>query len=347
MSYDNNGSGKSYLEIFNEYMNEVSKENDSLEKSSPKNISNDISDNYRVSSIKYSFERENPTKNTAARKYPQNKNQSRTVRRKGLKWTLKRHMNLKTAAAALLTLIVIIIIISVASAIGGGKAEEVSAVPETTAAPVTEATSYQIPNIKVISQDTLLAGCETYACTMLLQYLNYDIDEFQFADNYLITYPMTWDENGTRYGPDMNSAFAGDIYTGFGINAPAMAKSMNKYLVTTNKNQKAYDISGTNLETLCEEYVKNNIPVMVWATARMDEPYIDRTWVVDYVDENAKAKIGDTVGWYEHEHCLLLVGFDENNYYFCDSLEGKIMGYERKITETRYSQLGAQSIVVK
>lgn len=243
--------------------------------------------------------------------------------------------------------VAVVIVICIVVSCASNKVPETKETVATTVAPTTVSNSYQIQNVNVISQDNLLAGCEIYACTMLLQYLEYDIDEFEFADNYLITYPMSWDEDGNRYGPDMNSAFAGDVYTGFGINAPAMTKSMNSYLDTTDKGKKAYDTTGTSLEQLCEDYVKRDIPVMVWATARMDEPYIEKTWIVNYVDENATTKIGDTYGWNEHEHCLLLVGYDEENYYFCDSLEGCIMGYERKITETRYEQLGSQSIVVK
>lgn len=351
----NNENEKSYLDIFNEYMNQISAESNMIEDEAKFELKNkDNAHTAEEEVIEYSFEEKikPPMIKSSPIRRPEKvsskfKRTDTKTRHKGLKWLLMPYMNFKTAIAALLILVVIITIAAVSCSISGGKSEEVATTSPETTVPTTVSNSYQIPNVNVISQDALLAGCETYACTMLLQYLNYDIDEFQFADNYLITAPMSWDENGTRYGPDMDSAFAGDIYTGFGINAPAMAKSMNKYLETTDKNQKAYNITGTSLEDMCEEYIKNNIPVMVWATARMDEPYIDRTWVVNYVDENAKTEIGDTVGWYEHEHCLLLVGYDETNYYFCDSLEGQIMGYERKITETRYSQLGSQSIVVK
>lgn len=352
MGSENNNNEKSYIDIYNEYMQSIAEE-DKICFGNFADSDEDIADDYI-------FEKNNTdNRNTSGKKTVTKKlsdfsvirNRAgnlaadRSVSRKGLKHKLKRFASRRNIAVALLVVAVIIVISVIVSAVTGNnsKPEE----PATTVAPTTVSNSYQIADINVISQDTLLAGCEIYACTMLLQYLDYDIDEFEFADNYLITYPMSWDEDGNRYGPDMNSAFAGDVYTGFGINAPAMTKSMNSYLETTDKNKKAYNTTGTPLEELCEEYVKKDIPVMVWATARMDEPYIEKTWIVDYVDENATAKIGDTYGWNEHEHCLVLVGYDETNYYFCDSLEGCIMGYERSITEERYAQLGSQSIVVK
>lgn len=328
---NNSESYKDYLdECFNEYMNNLEKEK------KPDRKPVEEHKEKQITTIKSSGS------NNKKRINPPNRN---GVGRKGLKWKLKKVFNKKVAIIALplaAILTIIIIIVSV-------NASSVPVVQETTAAtqPTTEAVSYQIPGVKVIFQADLLAGCEVYACTMLLQYLDYDIDEFEFSDNYLITAPISYGEDGTRFGPDMNSAFAGNIQTGYGINAPAMEKSMNSYLDTTNKNKKAYALSNEPLTDLCEEYIKNDIPVMVWATARMDEPYIEDYWVVDYVDENATAKIGDTVGWYEHEHCLLLVGYDDKNFYFCDSLVGEIVPYEKKISQQRYTELGGQAIVVK
>ncbi len=208
---------------------------------------------------------------------------------------------------------------------------------------------YMIENVPVLKQLELKAGCEVYACTVTLQYLGYDIDEFEFADKYLISSPITYDANFQRYGPDMNSAYAGDVYTiyGYGVNSPAMAKSMNKYLRTTDTDKKAVALKNVPLDELCEKYVINNIPVMVWATTYMHEPYVKADWIIDYVDENADSNIGDTEQWCQNEHCLALIGFDKEYYYFCDSVSGEISHYEKEVTNERYNQLGAQAIVVK
>ena len=101
------------------------------------------------------------------------------------------------------------------------------------------------------------------------------------------------------------------------------------------------------LEDLIDEYVSKGVPVMVWATTDMDEPYVFTTWIVNYVDENARTKLGDTFSWYMHEHCLVLIGYDSDSYYFADSTAGKISVFKKDLVKKRYEQMGQQSIVVK
>ena len=244
-------------------------------------------------------------------------------------------------------LIIVILIVTTAS---GGNTPSV-AEPETPTEAATEAptkpTKHMIENFNVLPQDVLKAGCETYACTMLLQHLGFDMDEYMFSEQYLITQYMYYDEYGTYYGPDMYSAQAGDVYTGYGIYAPAMAKSMNNYLATTGTDKKAYPLEGVPLAQLCEEYIDKDIPVMVWATTWMMEPYDKDSWVVSYVDENARTKIGDTFTWQQNEHCLVLIGYDDKEYYFGDSCDRGISHFDKALCQERYEQIGTMAIVVK
>ena len=96
-----------------------------------------------------------------------------------------------------------------------------------------------------------------------------------------------------------------------------------------------------------EDYTAKGIPVMVWATTDMQEPYVFNTWTVDYVDEDAQAAMGEKVSWYMHEHCLVLIGYDENEYYFADSSAGAVSHFDKELVKQRYEQLFSQSIVVK
>lgn len=208
-------------------------------------------------------------------------------------------------------------------------------------------TSHSIPGVKASLQDTLMAGCETHACTSLLQSLGFDIDVYTFADKYLDCHYVYEDENGETFGPDMNSAFAGTAYAGWGIYAPAMARCMNNYLKDMKSGLKAYVIENKTLEELTREYIDNDIPVMIWATTDMHEPIEREVWTVNYVDENAKYKIGDKFTWMLHEHCLVLCGYDEKDYFFSDSVVGDISHFEKAVSQKRYEQLGNQAIVVK
>lgn len=221
-----------------------------------------------------------------------------------------------------------------------------SSVKENTQPP-TYPSSYKINDMPVLTQFELSAGCEVYACTVALQYAGFDITETDFAQNYLIAKPISYDSKFNRYGPDMNSAYAGTVYEGYGIYAPAMQKSMNKYIKTTDSKKRAIVLKECTLEDLCHEYVVNNIPVMVWATTYMHEPYVKAEWIVNYVDENADSKIGDTEEWLQNEHCLVLMGYDDTHYYFCDSVSGEVSSYEKDISQQRFAQLGSQAIVIK
>lgn len=248
--------------------------------------------------------------------------------------------------AVLAAVIISLISLSVCVSVSNVKKETTEAPAQTTE--VQRPEKFMIQNVKVIGMDDLKAGCETYACTMLLNILGFDLDEHTIADNYLNCQYVFLDEEGlSGTGPDMYSAFAGTAYAGWGVYAPSMAKSMNKYLADQKSNLKAYAMENVELEDLIDQYVVKGVPVMIWATTYMQEPYVYHTWTVNYVDENAKTKIGDTFSWYMHEHCLVLIGYDKENYYFGDSTAGKISCFKKDLVNKRYKQMFMQSIVVK
>ena len=291
---------------------------------------------------------ENFSDDEVARNIAYEKRNNRNNRnRKGLKWTIIRLFDSKTTGYVLIGVLLAVAIAIFIGIAGCNKTPEKPEPVQTTTVAATEPVSHKIGGVPVIVQDDLKAACETYACTMLLQHFDFDIDEYQFVENYLVTKPVSYGADGNMYGPDMDSAYAGDIYTGYGVNAKGMAKFMNNYISTTGSPLKAQPLSGIPLETLCKDYILKDIPVMVWATTYMNEPYVKATWIVDYVDNDTETQIGDSVSWQMGEHCMVLIGFDKNNYYFCDSVAGKVAVYDKATAEERYSQLGMQAIVVK
>lgn len=252
-------------------------------------------------------------------------------------------MQIAVLSAAIVILLAAGLVIGIVSTPADGSAPGSSQVTE---APTI--IPHHIESVKATLQDTLMAGCETHACTSLLQSLGYDISVFQFADNYLDCHAVTEDpDTGIKLGPDMNSGFAGTAYAGWGIYAPAMAKCMNHYLSDMKSKQKAYVLEDYTLDKLCDEYIANDIPVMIWATTDMQEPQEWEAWKVNYVDENAKYKEGEIFKWMLHEHCLVLCGYDQDYYYFSDSVVGDISHFKRDVSELRFEQLGRQAIVVK
>ena len=79
--------------------------------------------------------------------------------------------------------------------------------------------------------------------------------------------------------------------------------------------------------------------MVLWATIRMHAWTNTITWT-----DEVK---GDTVTFYTAEHCLVLIGFDEENYYFSDpDSESEITGYDRESVEEAYAKLGKQAVAV-
>ncbi len=76
---------------------------------------------------------------------------------------------------------------------------------------------------------------------------------------------------------------------------------------------------------------------MIWATMYMNPPTKGRQW---YLQED-----GSLFQWIGREHCLVLTGYDNQYYYFNDPLSGKVK-YAKSLVETRFSQLGKQSLVI-
>ena len=262
---------------------------------------------------------------------------------------MTRKQRFKLMCGAFAGLLVVLAVVTAVSLNNQNQKKDEPEVIETEAPTEPPVTSHMIPGAedKVIPQTELNAGCETYACTMLFHILGFDVSEFTIADTYLDCHYVFDDGEGNMEGPDMYSAFAGTAYAGWGVYAPSMAKSMNAYLSDQKSELKAYNYENIPLETLCKEYIDNDVPVMIWATTDMQEPYVFDTWKVNYVDENARTKIGDTFEWYAHEHCLVLIGYDENEYYFDDSAAGAVSHFDKELVAQRYAQLGSQCIVVK
>lgn len=216
---------------------------------------------------------------------------------------------------------------------------------------VPEKTKVQI-KCPYLSQTVLSAGCETYATTMLLKFHKFKINEFTFSSKYLIQKPVSYSD-GTAYGPDMDSAMAGNVYSGWGINAKGMAKCINNYLKAVGSKKRAYADTTHSLQWLSNKYVSKGIPVLVWSTSQLAPTYVADSWKVNYVNGSDHKKIGATEKWMAHEHCLVLVGYDFPNrrYIYNDSLckdrSKGISNWAKVRSETRFKQLGLQSIVIK
>lgn len=77
----------------------------------------------------------------------------------------------------------------------------------------------------------------------------------------------------------------------------------------------------------------------------MMEAYPSSTWLL--TDENGSLT-DKTYTWQANEHCLVLIGYDENSYYFNDPWRSRgVVAYDRDLAEERYDDLGDRSLVVE
>ncbi len=181
-------------------------------------------------------------------------------------------------------------------------------------------------------------GCESVAAVALLQYYGVEITVEELIDQYLpiADYPYCG-EDGVMYGDSPWDAFIGDPYStsGYGCYSNAIVKAL-KAVVPSQYT--IYSVTGASMEMLCENYVAQGHPVMIWATIAMQEPYAGRSWQLPN---------GEQFQFICPEHALLLIGYDGESYYFSDSLSSEeITAYPKADCEIAYEALYSQAIVM-
>ncbi|GHV24174.1 hypothetical protein FACS189465_0910 [Clostridia bacterium] len=217
-----------------------------------------------------------------------------------------------------------------------------------------------IQGVPYINQKEIVFGCEAVSATMLLQFYGYEISEKDFTDKHLIKRDWHEEEDGQAYGPDPNAAYPGNPYVssgdncGFGSYAPSTAKSMETILDHAKHRTKV--TTRLELEDLVKNYIDEDIPVLVWATMDMKPSSPGMRWIIDFVDESLdesivvkkKYKVGDEFEWIRSEHCLVLVGYDDDNYWFNDPYENHgLISYHKELVKQRFEELGKQSVVIE
>lgn len=269
-------------------------------------------------------------------------------------------MQKKIVLAAVLLLLLLVVILCCRScgsddggtAAGGGKggaSDAADTQPNGASTPGTRAASHRL-DVPYLSQVGLYpSGCESVSAVMALNYAGCDIDVDSFINVYL---PQSgepyYDEDGLLYGDSPYETFIGSPYsdTSYGCYAPVIRSAMEQALSDRDASfeddpygaqASVIDLTGAALSELCENYIDRGIPVIVWGTIDM-QPVIGETeWILPD---------GSLFRWQSPEHCLLLVGYDENCYYFNDPMEDKDTAYQKAAAEQAYQSLFSQALAV-
>lgn len=183
-------------------------------------------------------------------------------------------------------------------------------------------------------------GCESISAVMLLRYLGYDITPETFINRYLTKRDFTF-RQGRLYGPHPDDAFIGSPYNNdkgsYGCYAPCIAAALRRAVGARFQVQAE---RGRTVSWLLEQFIDRDMPVVFWATLNMEPSSPGIVWRLD--DREGEFQ------WINHQHCLLLVGYDREKYYFNDPwLNHGCIGYDRPLVEQRYREMGQQAVVLK
>ena len=180
-------------------------------------------------------------------------------------------------------------------------------------------------------------GCEVVTAVMALKYVGEKIGVENFIDNCLERSSKFYWQDGKHYGPSPYEYFLGDPRSenSYGCMAPVIKKALTRHFGSSDR---VVDTTGADLSALCRTYIDEGIPAIVWASIGMVKITDGPSWTLPD---------GTKYTWPSNEHCLLLVGYDANKYYFNDPYTGKTVGYAKSVSEKRYEQLGKQSLAIK
>lgn len=193
-------------------------------------------------------------------------------------------------------------------------------------------------NVPYIDQtEKYPTGCESVSAVMLLKYLGYPIEAEEFIDRYLTKRDLEY-RQGRLFGPHPDDAFVGSPYNSedgsYGCYAPCIAAAVRR--VVGARFQVTVE-QGQTMETLCRKYIDRGMPVILWATLNMEPASLGNVW-----------NLADRAGqfqWVNHQHCLLLVGYDREKYYFNDPWQNAgCIGYDRGLASQRYHEMASQAV---
>lgn len=164
-----------------------------------------------------------------------------------------------------------------------------------------------LSNVPFIQQlPELDRGCEVTSLAMMLQYAGITVDKMKLANEIK---KVDFMNDGVRGNP--NEGFVGNIYTfsesGYGVYHGPLFQLAKKYLPN-----KAVDLTGKSIEELYKS-VKAGQPVVIITNATfapLDEDEFT-TW---------ETNNGDVSITY-NEHCVVLIGYDQESVYIRDPLK--------------------------
>ena len=196
-----------------------------------------------------------------------------------------------------------------------------------------------IEGVPYLNQTGYPTGCESISTVMCLHYRNINISPKEFIDNYLDK-GIFYYKNGQMFAPHPSDKFVGSPYDShsFGCYEPVIERALNKLILDRNLKYEVVNLTNVDMEIIKTDYIDKNIPVIFWATVSMKDYIIKNVWIVP--------ETGEKFLWRGNEHCLLLIGYDEENYYFNDPMAEKRKKYPKEKVEKCHKDLYSMAIAL-
>lgn len=190
------------------------------------------------------------------------------------------------------------------------------------------------------SQEDYPTGCELVSTSMLLSYYGLEIEPMQLIEEGYIKSVPVERKGGKLYGGDPNKVFVGDPTktTGYGCYSSVVTKCLKKIL--EDEFFDVYSLEGMTLKDICSQYIDFDQPVIIWASIDMKplEENEESMWIIE--------ETGEEFRWLSNEHCMVLVGYDEEYYYIHDPQKKAYAPYKRSDVEKRFKEMGSQAVTI-
>ncbi len=194
-------------------------------------------------------------------------------------------------------------------------------------------------DVPVIGQKPELPnGCEITSLTMLLRYLGFDADKMTMAEEYL-------PRSEKFYGADPEVEFMGDPAQssgescGFYCFQGPIVQAAKNYLAAQGQADAwdVTDITGVDAAGLAEQLAAGN-PVLVWATIDFKDVRESTKWTWTTASGEEYTPLVDV-------HCLVLTGYEDNQFYLSDPLETYESVRQQKFMEI-FTAMGSRAVVI-
>lgn len=173
---------------------------------------------------------------------------------------------------------------------------------------------------------------------MLLQFWGYPYTIDELIAEFLPMRELTVNSEGYLVGTSPEEAFIGSPYRSdsYGCYAPVIYRMLDEVVEWYHSVE---NVTGMTLDQICQKYLDKGMPVLCWVTINMNPSYAGDSWMLE-----------DGSGWFTwkaQEHCMVLIGYDSEYYYFNDPYNSnQTVQWGRQLVETRYEELGRQAVVI-